>query len=106
MIMNAGDELVMTFPEAPPPAPGTVRNFVVVGDGWEKDGDYNTTASRTVLPLPTHRTAAYGGAAGRLEDDPVYRRNRQDFERYHTRYVVGQDVRDALRTDKIETNQP
>ncbi len=106
VIMNAGDELVMTFPEAPPPAPGTVRNFVVVGDGWEKDGDYNTTASRTVLPLPTHRTAAYGGAAGRLEDDPVYRRNRQDFERYHTRYVVGQDVRDALRTDKIETNQP
>ena len=63
-------------------------------------------ASRTVLPLPTQRTAAYGGAAGRLEDDPVYRRNRQDFERYHTRYVVGQDVRDALRTDKIETNQP
>jgi hypothetical protein len=46
--------MVLTFPEAPPPAAGMVRDFVIIGDGWEKDGDYNTTASRTVLPLPTH----------------------------------------------------
>ena len=75
VIMNAGDELALRFPEAPPPAPGLVRDFVVIGDGWEKDGDYNTTASRTVLPLPTHRSASYGTAPARLEDDPVYRRN-------------------------------
>jgi hypothetical protein len=96
VIMNAGDELAMKFPEAPPPAPGTVRDFVVVGDGWEKDGDYNTTASRTVLPLPTHRSAHYGGVPGRLEDDPVYLQHREDFERYHTRYVDPEPVRDAL----------
>ena len=64
-----------------------VRDFVLVGDGWVKDGDYNTTASRTVLPLPTHRRAGMSRARGRLEDDPVYRRHRGDFERYHTRYV-------------------
>jgi hypothetical protein len=101
--MNAGDELVMTFPEAPPPAPGMVRDFVVVGDGWEKDGDYNTTASRTVLPLPTHRTGRYSGVHGSLEDDPVYQAHRDDFERYHTRYITPDAVRDAV---KIDSNHP
>jgi hypothetical protein len=106
VIMNAGDELVMTFPEAPPPAPGMVRDFVVVGDGWEKDGDYNTTASRTVLPLPTHRTGRYSGRHGALEDDPVYQAHRDDFERYHTRYIAPDAVRDALGAVKIDSNHP
>lgn len=105
VIMNAGDELVMKFPEAAPPAAGTVRDFVVVGDGWEKDGDYNTTASRTVLPLPTHRTGRYAATAGRLEDDPVYLRHRADFEQYHTRYVSPDPARDALGS-KIDPNHP
>jgi Tfp pilus assembly protein PilF len=105
VIMNAGDELVIKFPEAPPPVSGAVRDFVVVGDGWEKDGDYNTTASRTVLPLPTHRTGRYVGTAGRLEDDPVYLQHREDFERYHTRYVSADLARDALRV-KIDPNHP
>jgi cytochrome c-type biogenesis protein CcmH/NrfG len=105
VIMNAGDELVMKFPEAAPPAPGLVRDFIVVGDGWEKDGDYNTTASRTVLPLPTHRTGRYVGNAGRLEDDPVYIQHRTDFERYHTRYVSPDRARDALG-GKIDPNHP
>jgi ASPIC and UnbV len=97
VIMNAGDELRLTFPEAPPLQPGLVRDFVLIGDGWEKDGDYNTVASRTVLPLPTHRSAKYGGGTGRLEDDPVYLRHRADFERYHTRFVSPAAARDALR---------
>jgi tetratricopeptide (TPR) repeat protein len=97
VIMNAGDEMLLTFPEAPPPAPGMVRDFVVIGDGWEKDGDYNTTASRTVLPLPTHRSPTYVQGTGRLEDDAVYQRHRADFEHYHTRYVSPDAVREALR---------
>jgi Tfp pilus assembly protein PilF len=97
VIMNAGDELRVTFPEAPPPAPGLVRDFVAVADGWEKDGDYNTIFSRTVLPLPTHRTGRYDTAPQRLEDDPVYREHPDDFARYHTRYVTSDSVRDALR---------
>ena len=101
VIMNAGDELRVTFPEVPPVAPGLIRDFVLVGDGWEKDGDYNTVASRTVLPLPTHRSPHYAPGSGRLEDDPVYLRHREDFERYHTRYVSGDPARDALR-GKIE----
>ena len=97
VIMNAGDELLLRFPEAPPPAPGMTRDYVLVGDGWIKDGDYNTTASQTVLPLPTHRSAQYNTRPGRLADDPVYRRHPEDFQRYHTRFVSAAAVRDALR---------
>ncbi|HEY7502355.1 MAG TPA: FG-GAP-like repeat-containing protein [Vicinamibacterales bacterium] len=98
VIMNAGDELRVAFPAVPAPAPGMTRDFVLVGDGWEKDGDYNTVASRTVLPLPTHRSTKYESPASeRLEDDPVYRQHRADFERYHTRYVSSEPTRDALR---------
>ena len=75
VIMNAGDELRLRFPEAPPPARGLVRDFIVIGDGWVKDGDYNTSFSRTVLPLPTHRTGRYDVPPRQLEDDPVYRRH-------------------------------
>ena len=64
-----------------------VRDFVVIGDGWVKDGDFNTTFSRTVLPLPTHASGRYDRPPGALEDDPVYQRHRGDFEQYHTRYV-------------------
>jgi hypothetical protein len=98
VIMNAGDEIRLTFPEAPPPAKGMVRDFILVGDGWVKDGDFNTVASRTVLPLPSHDAAQYDTRPGRLEDDPVYRRYPQDFERYHTRYVSPDGLRDALRS--------
>jgi hypothetical protein len=106
VIMNAGDELRLAFPEAPAAAPGMIRDFVLVGDGWEKDGDYNTVASRTVLPLPTHRSKTYERATSeRLEDDPVYQRHRAQFERYHTRYVSPEPARDALR-GKIDTDKP
>jgi hypothetical protein len=96
VIMNAGDELGLRFPEAPPAAPGMVRDFIVIGDGWVKDGDYNTSFSRTVLPLPTHAHGTYEQAPTTLEDDPVYRQHADDFATYHTRYVTP-DARGALR---------
>ncbi len=86
-IMNAGDELALRIDQAPPLPAGMVRDFVVIGDGWVKDGDFNTTFSRTVLPLPTHASGRYDRPPGALEDDPVYQRHRGDFEQYHTRYV-------------------
>ncbi len=97
VIMNAGDELRLRFREVPPPAAGFVRDFVVIGDGWVKDGDYNTGFSRTVLPLPTHRTGRYDRAPRQLEDDPVYREHPEDFAEYHTRYVTTDGAREALR---------
>jgi tetratricopeptide (TPR) repeat protein len=90
VIMNAGDELQMRFPEQPAPRDGWRRDFVLIGDGWEKDGDYNTGFSQTVLPLPSHAQPQYGAGVTslELEDDPVYRRHRDDWQRYHTRYVT------------------
>jgi hypothetical protein len=96
VIMNAGDELRLRFAEAPAPAPGLIRDFIVAGDGWVKDGDYNTSFSRTVLPLPTHASPRYDTPPGRLEDDPVYRRHARDFVDYHTRYATPDALRDAL----------
>jgi len=90
VIMNAGDEMRLQFPEVPAAGSGWRRDFVLIGDGWEKDGDYNTGFSQTVLPLPSHDRPAYGAdtTSLELEDDPVYQRHRADWERYHTRYVT------------------
>ena len=72
VIMNAGDEMQLSFPAPPPPAAGWRRDFVLVGDGWEKDGDYNTSFSQTVQPLPSHDRPDYGAgtASLNLDDDP------------------------------------
>jgi hypothetical protein len=89
VIMNAGDELRLRFDAQPERPSGWRRDYVLMGDGWEKDGDYNTGHSQTVLPLPSHARPDYGAEAsrGELEDDPVYRRHRGDWEAFHTRYV-------------------
>jgi tetratricopeptide (TPR) repeat protein len=98
VIMNAGDELVLRFPAPAPPPAGWRRDFVLIGDGWVKDGDYHTTFSKTVLPLPAHDRPDYTTPPGTLEDDPVYRRHAQDWQRYHTRYVTPRGFHAALRT--------
>ena len=89
VIMNAGDELRLSFRAPAPPAPGSTRDFVLIGDGWEKDGDYNTTFSKTVQPLPSHDRPDYESSPnGQLEDDPIYRRHPSDWQIYHTRFVT------------------
>ena len=96
IIMNAGDELVLRFPAPPPPRSGWTRDFVLIGDGWVKDGDYNTGFSTTVLPLPYHGMTDYSRPPGRLEDDPAYRRHPEDWKVFHTRYVMPRDFHRAL----------
>jgi hypothetical protein len=98
VIMNAGDELVLRFVVPPPPPAGWRRDFVLIGDGWVKDGDYNTAFSKTVLPLPAHDQPNYSTPPGDLEDDAVYRRHAPDWQRYHTRYITPQLFHEALRT--------
>jgi tetratricopeptide (TPR) repeat protein len=97
VIVNSGDELSLRFAELPPPPPGWVRDFVIKGDGWIKDGDYNSTFSKTVLPLPYHAKNEYTVRPGALEEEWVYRQHPEDWKNYHTRYVTPEVFKNALR---------
>ncbi|HEX8163633.1 MAG TPA: FG-GAP-like repeat-containing protein [Pyrinomonadaceae bacterium] len=97
VIMNAGDEMSLRFAEQPAPPAGWVRDYVIAGDGWIKDGDLNSTFSKTVLPLPYHERREYTTSPGRLEDEEVYRRHPEDWQTYHTRYVTPDIFQNALR---------
>ncbi len=100
VIMNAGDEIVLRFAAPPPPAEGWVRDFVMIGNGWIKDGDYNSVFSKTVLPLPARDLTEYTSLPERLEDDPVYRRHAQDWQEYHTRYVTPEGFQNTLKVKR------
>jgi hypothetical protein len=97
VIMNAGDEMQLRFEEVAAPAKGLTRDFVFIGDGWEKDGNINTTFGQTVLPLPTHSKADYPKLPMTLQDDPVYNMHPEDWINYHTRYVTQHWFHNALR---------
>jgi hypothetical protein len=96
VITNAGDELLLRFAEQAAPPAGWARDYVLVGNGWIKDGDYNSEFSKTVLPLPSRDQEYYTTPPTRLEDDPVYRRHPQDWENFHTRYVTPQVFKGGL----------
>ncbi|RIL10661.1 hypothetical protein DCC79_07350 [bacterium] len=98
VILNAGDEIALRFDAPAAPPAGWVRDFVFVSDGWEKDGDLNTSYSKTVHPLPSHDRPAYtepwnDGPVGPLADDPVYQAHAQDWVDYHTRHVTPERFR-------------
>jgi len=88
VIANAGDELRLRFAAPAPPAAGFQRDFVMVGDGWIKDGDYNSTFSRTILPLPYHAMKDYTRPPSTLEDEPAYKLHSTDWQQFHTRYIT------------------
>jgi Tfp pilus assembly protein PilF len=98
VIMNAGDEITLHFAEQAPPPAGWVRDYVIAGDGWIKDGDYNSTWSRNVQPLPYHAKSEYNQAPGELEAEWVYRRHPEDWQNYHTRYVTSKPFDQAVRS--------
>lgn len=98
VIMNSGDEMSFRFPEQPAPAAGWVRDYLIIGDGWIKDGDYNSTFSKTVLPLPYHEKREYTTTPTRLEDEWVYKKYPDDWQTYHTRYVTPESFVRSLRT--------
>jgi Tfp pilus assembly protein PilF len=106
VIMNAGDEMSFRFAAPAPPPDGWLRDYIIIGDGWIKDGDYNSTFSKTVLPLPYHAKQEYTTPPGRLEDEWVYRRNPDDWQKYHTRYVTPESFLNALRSPVTVARTP
>ena len=60
---------------------------MLIGDGWVKDGDYNTSFSKTVEPLPSHGRPAYDTPPEAIESDPVYRQHPADWQTFHTRFI-------------------
>jgi hypothetical protein len=98
VIVASGDEMSLRFPEQPPPATGWLRDYVFMGDGWIKDGDYNSTFSKTILPLPYHAKQEYTTPPGQLEDEWIYKQHPEDWVNYHTRYVTPDVFKSALRS--------
>jgi len=98
VIMNAGDEMALRFPAPAAPQNGWVRDYVLAGDGWIKDGDYNSTDSATVQPLPYHAKTEYDAPAGPLDGEWVYQHHPEDWLTWQTRYVTPEPFRDALNT--------
>ncbi|GAB4453286.1 MAG: hypothetical protein OHK0029_05820 [Armatimonadaceae bacterium] len=95
-MLNAGDEMTLRFKELPPPPAGWKRDFVVIGDGWCKDGNVNTAFGKTVMPYPAHNLIQYDTPPSGLENDPVFQRHPEDWQTYHTRYVTPEAFHNAL----------
>ncbi|MEO8736437.1 MAG: FG-GAP-like repeat-containing protein [Edaphobacter sp.] len=102
VIMNAGDEMSLRFAAPAPPPAGWVRDYVIAGDGWIKDGDYNSTYSQTVLPYPHHARREYDTPPGKLEDDWEYKHHSADWQTYQTRYVTPGTFENALRSAPVK----
>lgn len=96
VITSPGDELRMTFVAPPYPTAGWKRDFILLCDGWVKDGDYNSNFADTVLPLPYHDMKHYDTPPTTLEADHVYQLHPEDWRTYHTRYVTNHDFVSAL----------
>jgi Tfp pilus assembly protein PilF len=96
VITSPGDELLMKFPVPTPPAKGWKRDFILICDGWVKDGDYNSTFAKTILPLPYHGMKDYVLPPTTLEADRAYQLHPADWRTYQTRYVTPQYFVSAL----------
>ena len=96
VITSPGDELRMKFAALPPPVSGWKRDFILICDGWVKDGDFNSTFSGTILPLPYHAMKDYVTPPTTLEADPAYRLHPDDWRTYQTRYVAPDAFMSAL----------
>jgi tetratricopeptide (TPR) repeat protein len=85
LIMNGGDELTLKFPaeNLPPKPAGSIREFFLYADGWDKDSDFHVRAGTTVEPLPWHgmNDQLYGSQARpAFPSDWLH-------EKYNTRWV-------------------
>ena len=94
VIMNSGDELTLNFAASslPPKRPGSVREFFLYADGWDKDSDFHVAAGAQVEPLPFHG----------MDDQHYTLAKRPPFpsdalhQKYNTRWVEGKGLRQTF----------
>jgi len=88
VIMGSGDELRLLFDERHLPAvpAGWKRDFLLLVDGWAKDGDLNTAFARSVGPLPFHGMSSYPYPSS--QHFPADKVHSQYQLRYNTRPVI------------------
>lgn len=89
VVMGSGDEIELDFDATalPPLSDGWRRDFLLMVDGWAKDGDANTAFSQTVLPLPYHAMPQY----------PYDLPHEFPSDGIHQRYLEAYQTRPALR---------
>jgi len=95
VVMNGGDELTLKFAASSLPSkpPGTVREFFLYADGWDKDSDFHVATGTTVEPLPYHG----------MNDQLYGREQRPAFpsdvlhQKYNTRWVEGRVVKQSAK---------
>ena len=94
-LLNGGDELSLKFTVSslPPKPAGSVREFFLYVDGWDKDSDFHVAAGTQVEPLPFHGM-----------DDQIYgREKRPQFpsdalhRKYNTRWVEGRVLKQTAK---------
>jgi hypothetical protein len=95
VVFQGGDAIRIEYDASglPPVPAGWEREWLLVLDGWEKDGDKNTIAGQTVEPLPFHGQddARYGEA----QREPAALRELR--EKWLTRREGPEKFRDWIR---------
>ena len=98
MIMNSGDELTLSFTASSLPSKpsGSIREFFLYADGWDKDSDFHVAAGDQVEPLPFH---GMNDQQYRQEERPPFPSDAL-HRKYNTRWVAGKGLRQTT------TSQP
>jgi hypothetical protein len=92
VVFKGGDAIRIAYDASrlPPLAPGWVRDYVVVSDGWDKDFDKNTVTGQGYGPWPFHAMSAYPYPDTEHHPDPKF------LEETLTREVGPERFRKAL----------
>ena len=98
LLMNSGDELTLNFAASSLPSKplGSVREFFLYADGWDKDSDFHVAAGAQVEPLPFH---GMGDQRYTLVKRPPFPSD-ELHRKYNTRWVEGKGLRQTA------TSQP
>ena len=99
LLMNSGDELILKFAAhfLPPKPPGSVREFFLYADGWDKDSDFHVADGTQVKPLPYHGMDDQSYSLAKRPPFPSDAMHRK----YNTRWVEGKGLRQTATSQPV-----